>query len=144
MRVAVDARLGRRYADLAEPRDRPFPRLPPPDPLVSLDRLGELIADPHQRVEAGQGILEDDADPPSADFAHPRLRQVVDALAVERNFAAGDPAGRVEKANDGEPGQRLAGARFADHAQNLASPDVERDPVECSERPLSGREFDSE
>src|SRR6185437_4322245 len=67
-----------------------------------------------------------------------------DALTVEPDFAAGDPAGRVEKADDGEPGQRLAGARFADHAQNLASPDVERDAIERGERPLSGREFDSE
>ena len=41
-------------------------------------------------------------------------------------------------------GQRLAGARLADDAQNLARRDVERDAVERGERPLSRREFDSE
>ena len=76
--------------------------------------------------------------------AHPRRRQVVDALAVKPDFAARDPARRIEKADDGEAGQRLAGARFADDPENFARRDVERDAVERGERPLSRGEFDPE
>ena len=144
MRIAVDALVGRGDADFAEPRERLLPRLPAPERLVGQDRLGKLIADAHERVEAGQRVLEDDADAPAADRAHPRRRQIVDALAVEPDFAAGDPAWRVKKADDGEAGQRLAGAGFADDPENLARRNVERDAVERDERPLSRCEFDAE
>ena len=75
--------------------------------------------------------------------AHSRRRQVVDALAVEPDFAAGDAAGRIEKADDGEPGERFAGAGFADDAEDLARRDVEGDAVERAQRAASGREFDA-
>ena len=55
-----------------------------------------------------------------------------------------DPAGCLEKADDCEPGQRLAGARFADDAEDLPWRDVERDAVERGERPLSRGELNSE
>ena len=40
VRIAVDALLGRGNADLAEPRDRPLPRLSPPEGFMRQDRLG--------------------------------------------------------------------------------------------------------
>src|SRR6202044_1349155 len=93
---------------------------------------------------AGHRVLEDDADAPPADVAHLGRRQAVDSLAGERDLAAGDSARRIEKADDGEAGQRFAGPRFADDAENLARRDVERDAVERRERPLAGGEFDPE
>ena len=54
-------------------------------------------------------------------------RQIVDALAVEQDLAAGDAAGRLEQADDRRAGDRFAGAGFADHAQHLARRDVEGD-----------------
>ena len=92
VRIAVEALLGRGKTDLGQPRDRPLLRLLPPEGLMRQDRLGELIADPQQRVEAGHRILEDDADPPPADVAHPLRRQVVDPLAGKRDLAARDAA----------------------------------------------------
>jgi hypothetical protein len=79
----------------------------------------------------------------------PRISRIracgrLSTLAVEEDFAAGDPARRIEKADHGESGQGLARARLTDDAQNLASRDVERHAVERDERPLSRREFDSE
>jgi len=60
------------------------------------------------------------------------------------DFAAGDPARRIEQADDCEPGERFARAGLADDAENLARRDVERDAVERHQRPLAGGEFDPE
>ena len=144
MRIAVDALFGRGNADFAEPCDRPLARLSARQRHMRQDRLDELVADPQQRIEAGQRILEDDADAAPAYLAHPRRRQIVDARAVEPDFAAGDAARRIEQADDGEAGERFAGAGFADHAENLAGRDVERDAVERDQRPLSRGEFDAQ
>ena len=46
----------------------------------------------------------------TADFAHFRQRQIVDALTVEPDFSAGDMAGRIEQTDNGESGQRFARA----------------------------------
>ena len=43
---------------------------------------------------------------------------------------AGDAARRLEQADDRHAGERLAGARFADHAEHLARRDRERDVVD--------------
>ena len=51
------------------------------DRQVGQDRLDDLVADPVERIEAGQRILEDHADPLAADVAHGRRRQIVDPLA---------------------------------------------------------------
>ena len=57
---------------------------------------------------------------------------------------AGDAPGRLEQADDGGAGQRLAGARLADHAEDLARRDVERDVVEREQRAAPGRELDAQ
>ena len=109
--------------------------------IMRQDRLGQLIADPQQRIEAGQRILEDDADPPPADLAHPLPAADCRCARRREDLAAGDPAGRIEQADDGEAGERFAGAGFADDAEHLAWRDVERDAVERGQRPLPGGEF---
>jgi hypothetical protein len=71
-------------------------------------------------------------------------RQVVDALAAEQDLAAGDAPRRLEQADDGRAGERLAGARFADHAQDLARRDVERDVVQRQQRAAPRGELDAQ
>ena len=71
-------------------------------------------------------------------------RQVVDALPGEPDLAAGDAAGRLEQADHGRAGQRLAGARLADDAQNLAGADVERNAVDRLEPAVARVERDFE
>src|SRR5437660_12846516 len=94
------------------------------------DSFLELPADGVERVERGQRVLEDDADAPAAQAPQLLVRQVVDAPALEAHLAGGDAPGRLEQADDGEPGDRLARAGFADHAQHFAGPNGERDAVE--------------
>ena len=120
VRVLVDALLGRRDAGLLQQADGALARLGGADRQVRLDRLDQLLADGVERVERGQRVLEDRADVAAAHAAHRLVRQVVDAPAVEADLAAGDAPGRVEQADDRGAGQRLAGARFADHAEDLA------------------------
>ena len=56
----------------------------------------------------------------------------------------GDAAGRLEQADDGVAGQRLARARFAHHAQHLAGRDVERHVVDREQRAAPRRELDAQ
>ena len=52
------------------------------------------------------------ADLATADLAHLFVGQIVDALAVEQDLPAGDPAWRLQQADDGGAGERLAGTGF--------------------------------
>ncbi len=54
-----------------------------------------------------------------------------------------DPPGRIEQADDRGAGERLAGARFADHAEDLARRDREGDVVERDQRAAPPGEFDA-
>src|SRR5471032_126242 len=110
---------------------------------MGLDGLDELAAHRIERIEAGERILEDRADPGATHLAHLLVRQIVDALALEPDLARGDAAGRLEQADDGVAGQRLARARLAHHAQHLARRDVERYVVDGHQRAAPRREFDA-
>ena len=142
VRILIEALLGRRDAGLLQQPDRALASLGGADRQVRLDRLDQLLADRVQRIERRQRILEDRADVTTAHLAHLLVRQVVDPAPVESDFAAGDPAGRVEQADDGGAGERLACAGLADDAQNLAGRDLERDIVQRHERAEPGRKLD--
>ena len=96
---------------------------------VRADGLDDLVADAIERVEAGERVLEHHADAPAAHLAHLLGGSVVDALAAQPHLAADDAPRRLEQADHGGAGQRLAGARLAHHAQHLAGGDVEGDAV---------------
>ncbi len=142
MRIVVDTRFRRRDADLREQRDRAGARDAGRHPRVRGDGLDELIADAVERIEAGERVLEHHADALAADAPHGVGRQVVDALAFEQDRAAGDPPRRLQQADDGIAGHRLAGTGLADHAQNLARHDVERHVVDRGQRAAPGRKLD--
>ncbi len=108
---------------------------------VSADGLDELIADTVQRIEAGERILEDHADPLAPDPAHLLRRQIVDPQAGEMNRAARDAAGRIDQADHREPGDGFSGAGFADHAEHFALGDVEGNPVDGAQRGAAGDEL---
>jgi hypothetical protein len=79
--VTIDSFFGRGNADLGEKVDGAAACGLLGEVEVCADRLDDLVADPVERIERGQGILEDHADPLSPDAAHLFRRQVVDALA---------------------------------------------------------------
>ena len=134
VRVVVDAPRGRRDADLLEQRDRAARARGLAHREVRANRLDDLAADRVERIERGERVLEHRADLAAADPAHLRVRQAVDAPAVEADLAAGDAARRVDEPDDRRPGDRLAGAGLADHAEHLAARDLEADVVDGDQR----------
>ena len=99
--------------------------------LVLLERLAEVILDPHQRVQPCHRLLEDQpelgpAEPPEL------LRREPDevAPAVEHLAVRGGALG--QQPEDAAAERRLAAARLADEPDDLAGVDVERDAVDCA------------
>src|SRR5664279_4401307 len=111
---------------------------------MRLDRLDELLPDRVQRIERGERVLEDRADRAAADLPHLLVGQIVDAPALEADLAASDPAGRVEQADDRRARQRLARARLADDAEDLAGRDVERHVVERNQTAAPAGKLDTQ
>ena len=109
---------------------------------VGPDGLDQLIANPVERIEARQRILENHPDPFAPDAAHFFRRQIVDPQAGEIDLAARDAAGPVDQADDGEPCHGFSGAGFADHAQHLAFGDIEGNAVDRMQHLMAGGEFD--
>ena len=62
VRVLLDAPLRGRHAHEAEGVDCPVPGFLLLDVVVQLDRLGDLVADREDRVEASHRLLEDHRD----------------------------------------------------------------------------------
>ena len=69
---------------------------------------------------------------------------MVDAPAFETHFAGGDAPGRLEQADDREPGDGFAGAGLADDPQDFAWRNGKRDVIQRRERAAPRREFDLE
>ena len=86
---------------------------------VDRHRLEQRLADGEARVERGVGVLEHHLDPP-AHRQHLRLGEREQVAAVEDRFAADRAAARLVQAQQRQAEGRLAGARFADHAQGVA------------------------
>ncbi len=95
---------------------------------VGLDRLDQLLADRVERVQrwsAGPGR--------PCRSRWPRILRISSGGRLsmrspfKQDLAAGDAAGRLQQADDGGAGQRLAGAGFAHDAEDLTGGDVEGD-----------------
>ena len=101
--------------------DRARPRVAAPEALVQDQRLGDLPADAHDRIERGHRLLEHHRDGVAADAAHLGFGKPDQLAAVEPD-AAFDPPGRVRhQTHDGERRHALAAAGFADHAEDFAA-----------------------
>lgn len=92
-------------------------------------RLGDLRTYPHQGVEGGGRILEHDADVPAAQSIEGAIRSVGDVDAIE-----GDPLGVKaalvrQQSGDGQRGQRLSCAGFADEGGDRCPLQRKREPL---------------
>jgi hypothetical protein len=98
---------------------------------VQAHRLGDLLADGEDRVQAGHGLLEDHRDFIAAYAPHFGLgqRQQIQRLAgaVGEHRLAADLGGcrARQQAHQREAGHRLAGAGLADQRGGLAGADAE-------------------
>ena len=92
-------------------------------------RFGELVADGHQWIQAGQRILKYRTDLFAPNLSQRRLTEVAKFLAVEDDRSAGDPCGLVQQPGDGGTRDGLAGTGLPDHAEDLSGLDLKADAV---------------
>ena len=131
VRVAREDALGFRQAHVAEHLDDALAAFAGAQLGVDLDDLVCLAPDRHQRIECDHGFLEDHGDAAATHGADALGRQRKQVLAVVEDAAARDAHVRFgQQAQDGFCHDRLAGAGFADHAQDLAAHHLERYAVD--------------
>ncbi len=69
-------------------------------PGMCQDGLGNLVADPHHRIERGHGLLEDHADTGAADMLHLRQGQAEEIVLISKPDASVDASLRRQQAQD--------------------------------------------
>ncbi len=99
---------------------------------MQLERLHQLLAYGEHRVQARHGLLKDHGDARTAHFLQRLLlgfqeRDFRPAAGAQRDGAVGVHGGIRQQAQDGEPGDALAGAGFPHQADRLARADLEGD-----------------
>ena len=93
---------------------------------VHLERLGDLVAHAHQRIEVRHRVLGHQPDQLPADGAQPRLVGADEVAALEPHLAAVDaPVRRQELVDRGRRGG-LARAGLADDGERAAAFDLQR------------------
>ncbi len=95
--------------------------------------FGEVIRDPHERVESGHRLLEHQADRGSAKASHLLRRGLHEVAPFEVDGPVPDGAHRQQAHNPATEG-RLAAAGLADQAECLALLDLEAHPVDGAHR----------
>ena len=93
------------------------------------DRLGNLVADAHDRVECGHRLLKDHGNARAAQlterFGGESREMCGMGLAGLKGDISGDGGGRGKQAHDGERGDGFSGAGFADQAKDFSGGDAE-------------------
>ncbi len=121
MRVVSPAALGRGDGDLAESLDGALASFGAGDGLAVVGQhgLGDLVADAHDGIEGGHGLLEDHGDARAA-----QLLQFGGAgggqLAAVEEYRAGEPRLGRQQSHDGQGGDAFTGAGFADQSEGLS------------------------
>src|SRR5260221_1695808 len=122
MRVVGEALPRRGDLDLIEQLERGGIGLAAAHVAMIVQRLGDLEADGEHRVERGHRLLEDHRDAVAADLAHLLLVEPDEIAPGEADMPGGDPpARRRHQPHDGEGGDALAAAGFADDRQRLVA-----------------------
>ena len=131
MRIGVHpaGRIG--DAHLPQRLDRTGAGIAPRQALMQPHRLGDLVADPHHRVQMRRRVLEDHPDPAAAHLAHSGLGQGRQVLPHQSDAAARDPH---------HPGGQQAHQRPAGH--RLARPAFPHQPEDLARCQVEGQIFD--
>jgi len=104
------------------------------DAVVREDGFRDLLADAHDRVERGHGLLENHGHARPAKLAQLIGRQVgqmrggtvVFLKTILKSDFAPDDGGGWKQAHDGKRGNGFPGARFADQSEHFSGCDRER------------------
>ncbi|MNT33597.1 hypothetical protein D3C72_1695330 [compost metagenome] len=89
------------------------------------ERLGDLLADREDRVEAGHRLLEDHRNVLAANLAHLLFRKSQQVAPAKHDLALDAARFFIEKPHDGKRGHALARAAFADDRHRFARCNLE-------------------
>jgi len=109
---------------------------------VADQHLADLVADRHDRIEAGRRLLEDHRQMIAADVAHARLGERMEGRATQVHGAGGDAPSGGEQTHAGQGGHRLAAAGLAHQGQGLAGGQREADAVDGAHGAGRGTQLD--
>jgi hypothetical protein len=104
------------------------PGLPALHRPVGAQRLGDLRANPHHRVERGRGLLEDHPDASTANLAHLLFIERQQVASLEDDAPARDVPG-LDQPEKRETGGGLTATRLADQRVGLSRLEPEGDAV---------------
>ncbi len=142
--VRVLTKSSRRNAHAPERLERALPNLTVAESgLVLLERLAEVILDPHERVQTRHRLLEDEPELRPAVVAQLLRRHREEVLPAVLHLAVRRCTLRQE-AQDAPSERRLPATRLADQPEDLARADVERDSVDRSHRAAQGPVVDAQ
>jgi len=102
----------------------------PPAHAAGGERVRDLRAHLHRRVQVGRGVLRDEADALAADPAHVALVRDGEVVPAERDRTARDVPCSGQESEDRRDDRRLAGPGLPDDGDPLAGRDVEVDAVQ--------------
>ncbi len=111
--------------------------------MVVADHLGDLSADPGERIERGGRLLEHHGDGPAAQPGEPGLVRA-DDIGTRDGGPAGGAGVAGQQPHRGERDRGLARARFADQGEGLAGPDPQGHAAHGGHLPGLGGEDDAE
>jgi hypothetical protein len=119
MRIRAHALLGLGNGDRAQRLNGPLRGLAPGDPLMRQYRFGNLLADPHHRIQRRHRFLKNHGHPGTAQMAHFAGAGRTQVLAVKQNVAANSGL-RRQQPHHRQRGYGFPGTRLAHHPQYFA------------------------
>ena len=97
---------------------------------MQAQRLLDLGADMHQRIERSNRLLEDNGDIVAANGGKSRIRQCRQVDAVQTGAAAGDPRDIRQQLHDRQGREALARSALSHQSDDLARPDRHRHAID--------------
>ncbi len=130
VRIGHQPLFGTGNADEAQKLDGACARIRLRHPAMIDQRLANLVADAHDRIERGHRILEDEADIAAAHLAQVGIGHLLQVAPVEIRRTLRHLDLVRQKPHQAEHRQALAAAGFADDAKRLALVDIEVDAID--------------
>ena len=131
VRIIVEALLGIRNVHEAQHACGLLARRAPIGARMDAERLGDLLADAQERVEARHRLLEDHGDAVASDLTHRPLVERGEVLSFEEDRALDDACDLLRQEPHHRQGRdALAATGFADDAERLAGGDIEAHAVD--------------
>ena len=124
-----------RDADRAQQLDHPDRHLIARAALVDPNRLGDLLADRHHRIQRGLGLLKDHGHAAAAHPAHLGLGQTRQIGLAEPHGPGRDASRGRQQPHQGQGGHGFAATRFAEQGKGLARTDQQIETIDHAHRP---------